>query len=148
MNAILIRAIASKSIMVLAVITLVAGGVAAKPATRGSFDLTSEVRWAGNLLAPGHYTFTLDTIGNPYIITLHRGDDRAVFVMPVGISTNKVYGSSVLVLVGTNSGDAVRTLRLANLDLTLSFSVPRGNGGEEARKGNSTMKEVAVRAER
>jgi hypothetical protein len=143
-----IQAVAAKAmILILAVAVMAGAALAAPPAWKGSFTLTQETRWATAVLTPGHYTFTLNGVpgSSQLIITVHRGDDRAIFVMPVGQSIDKVHGQSALILTGASAGSAVRELRLAEIDLTLSFAVPR-SAMEEAK--NSSPKEVAVAAEK
>jgi hypothetical protein len=105
---------------------LTANLASAQEAYRGKFTLPFEARWGQVVLPAGEYSFTLDhgTVGG--IVSVREETGRAVgYVQTEGIYDRQTFDHSELVLVRSGENYAIRALRLADLGLTLEYSVPK-----------------------
>jgi hypothetical protein len=78
------------------------------------------------VLSPGEYSFTLDhgVVGG--VVSIRREDRHAVgFVPTQAIYTRQTVDQSELILVRSGGAYVVRALRMADLGLTLEYSVPK-----------------------
>lgn len=112
------------------VLAIAAMGASAIPAhaqsTTGKFTLAHKVRWAGAVLPPGDYTFSLDSQNSPARILVREvSGSTAAFLLPQGMSEDKLGGASSLVLHEEGGESIVSSLRLANLGVALQFASPK-----------------------
>jgi hypothetical protein len=95
---------------------------------RGVFKLSRDVHWQDHFLRTGDYTFTLKTIGQPFLVLRGvngTGTDAVVLVRDFG--TPRFDEGSRLVLVSRNGESFVSSMELPNHDMTLNFNVPSEN---------------------
>ena len=94
--------------------------------TRGTFSLAHKVRWAGAVLPPGDYTFSLDSQDSPARIVVRQvSGSTAAILLPQGMSEDKLGGVSSLVLHKEGGELVVSSLRLTNLGVALQFGSPK-----------------------
>jgi hypothetical protein len=92
----------------------------------GRFTLPFQARWGQVVLSPGEYSFTLDhgVVGGK--VTIWREGKQGVgFVPTQAIYTGQTVDHSELILVRSGGTYAVRAVRMAELGLTLEYSVPK-----------------------
>ena len=100
--------------------------VNAQEAYRGRFTLPVEARWGHVVLPPGDYSFTLDEATVAGIVTIREGTGRAVgVILNQGTREQQSFDVSELILVRSGGSYAIRALRLADLGMTLEYSVPK-----------------------
>lgn len=93
---------------------------------RGRFTLPVEARWGQIVLPPGEYSFTLDHGTVSGIVSVREETGRAVgYVRSEGISDLQTFDRSELVLVRSGENYTIRALRLADLGITIEYSVPK-----------------------
>ncbi len=97
----------------------------ARGAYNGRFTLSVEARWGQMVLPPGDYSFTLDHATNMGIVTIWRGTKAVDMILNQGSYDNQTFDRSELILVRSGGNYTIRALRLAELGLTLQFSVPK-----------------------
>jgi hypothetical protein len=97
-------------------------------AYNGKFTLSVEARWGQMVLPPGDYSFTLDRATNLGIVTIWRGSKPVEMVLNQGSFDSQTLDRSELILVRSGGNYTIRALRLAELGLTLQFSVPKTGG--------------------
>jgi len=96
----------------------------AQDAYRGKFTLPFEAHWAGATLPAGEYTISLQDAVAPYLLRV-RGEGKTAAVWARGVTDQPVANGSALTITGTGAGEAITGLRVAELGLTLSYSVPK-----------------------
>jgi hypothetical protein len=114
-------------VLVLAVAAMGASAIPtyAQSAT-GTFTLAHKVRWAGAVLPPGDYTFSLESQNSPARILVRQVSGSTVaLVLPQAVSEDKVGGASSLVLYKEGGESVVSSLRLVNLGIALQFASPK-----------------------
>jgi len=100
--------------------------VNAQEVYRGSFTLPVEARWGNVVLSPGEYSFTLDNGTISGIVSVRGETGRAVgYLRSEGISDRQSFDRSELVLVRSGENYTIRALRLADLGITMEYSVPK-----------------------
>ncbi len=122
-----IRRFSFLKVLILAVAAMGASAIPtyAQSAT-GTFTLAHKVRWASAVLPPGDYTFSLESQNSPARILVRQVSGSTVaFVLPQGMSEDKVGGASSLVLYEEGGESVVSSLRLANLGIALQFASPK-----------------------
>ncbi len=93
---------------------------------QGTFTLPFTAQWGGMVLTPGQYTFILDSPSSPGVITVRREDHRGVgMVFANGHDVRRKIARSELVAVATGETYRVRALRLAEVGMTLDFTIPK-----------------------
>ena len=122
-----IRRFSLSKVLLLAIAAM---GTSAIPAhaqtTTGTFSLTHKVLWAGAVLPPGDYAFSLDTQSLPARITVRQVDGPMVaIILPQTISKDDFVGASSLVLHQEGGESVVSTLRLKNIGMALEFASPK-----------------------
>jgi hypothetical protein len=92
---------------------------------QGAFSLPFAVQWGGAVLPPGDYSFTLEHSPAGATVTV-RGTAGVVTqaLMCQGGSVGIKGKRSELVLVRNEGQRRIRTLRLADADLVLEYSLP------------------------
>jgi len=112
------------------VLTIAVTGASAIPAhaqtTTGTFSLAHKVRWAGAVLPPGDYAFSLDSQDSPARITVRQvGGSMVAMLLPQSISDDNLMGASSLVLHEEGGESVVSTLRLKSIGVALQFATPK-----------------------
>ena len=94
--------------------------------SEGKFTLPCETHWGTTLLPAGDYTFTLDSSPAGYILVLRDAARlRVNIIVNHGVSDHQTMARSELILVRTGGSYRIRALRLAPLELTLEYSIPK-----------------------
>ena len=114
-------------VMVAGALILCAGLASAKDAA-GKFTLTSEARWGDVVLAPGLYSFRINSTSQGRILTLLNEENRhAVGIVMAQSDENQIFSEkSDLVLVHNGGKAFVRALELKDLGMTFYYSLPKG----------------------
>ena len=122
-----IRRFSLSIVLVLAIAAIGASAIPAHAQTvTGSFSLVHRVRWAGAVLPPGDYTFSLDSQDSPSRITVRQvGGSIVAMLLPLSISADKPTDASSLVLHKEGGESVVGTLRLKDIGMALQFASPK-----------------------
>jgi hypothetical protein len=95
-------------------------------AVTGTFSLAHKVRWAGAVLPPGNYAFSLDSQDSPVRITVRQvGGSIVAMLLPQSTSNDELTGASSLVLHEEGGESVVSALRLKSIGLALQFGSPK-----------------------
>jgi hypothetical protein len=97
---------------------------ASAQAVKGSFTLPNEVRWQGNTLPAGDYTFEMKSTAVPSTITLN-GPDGCAFIMALVANGDDSKGKSALIIERRGYHSFVRELYLAQIGVRLRYHVPK-----------------------
>lgn len=113
-------------------------GASAAPAyaqsAGGKFTLAHETRWGRTVLAPGDYTFSLQSPSFPAQVIVRGAAGTMAFVMPWLVSSEQLTDSSRLELSRSPSGESfVSALYLGDLGLSLHYSAPKAQASETAK---------------
>jgi hypothetical protein len=87
--------------------------------------LSVEARWGNVVLPPGDYSFTLDHPTSSGRVTIWRGNEAVEMIVNQATSDRQTLDRSELILVRSGGNYTIRALRLADLGLTLEYSVPK-----------------------
>ncbi|MGH9351584.1 MAG: hypothetical protein ACRD2G_05410 [Terriglobia bacterium] len=98
----------------------------------GKFTLPEQVRWDQVVLPAGNYTFTMDSVSAPFIITL-CGQGQTVMVHATGGYDTTSSPRSELFIVRSGTEAAVRSLTLGDLSLIIHYQAPKGEPPLEAQ---------------
>ena len=122
-----IRRFSFFKVLVLAVAATVFSAIPAHAqTTAGTFSLAHKVRWAGAVLPPGSYGFSVDFQNSPARITLRQLDGAMVAILlPQVISEDNLIGTSSLVLQDKGGESVVSALRLKDIGVALQFAAPK-----------------------
>jgi hypothetical protein len=113
-------------------------------AYKGSFTLPFEARWGNVVLSPGEYSFTVDHGTVAGKVTLRAETGRALgFVMNEAVYDRQTFDRSELVLVLSGGNYIVRAVRMADLGVTLEYSVP-GTGKQQIVQGPQLLERIPV----
>ena len=138
------RFLAFAVIGLVAIGTIVSRTAAQSSSAQGSFTLPYEVNWKGVVLPAGDYTFSLESRALPAMVTV-RGPNGGAFIMATALANNKTDERSSLTVEERGSTRFVRELNLAELDLSISYSMPKiPNSEKELAKGPATIEHVLV----
>ncbi len=95
-------------------------------AATGTFSLAHKVRWAGAVLPPGDYEFSVDSQDSPPRVTVRQvGGSMVAILLPQSISDDELMGASSLVLHQQGGESVVNTLRLKSIGVALEFASPK-----------------------
>jgi hypothetical protein len=132
--------------MTLATLVLLSapGLVKAQNAYQGKFTLPFEAHWAGATLPAGDYTITLPQAVSPYQLYV-RGEGKAAIISTVGVVDQAVSNDSALTLSKVGGGEAVTSLRAAELGLTFSYAIPKSLTAPQAEIKTVARVNVPVR---
>ncbi len=128
-------------ILLLAAAVLVVASAIAKAETYvGMFSLPMEVHWRDLVLAPGDYTFKLDTGGPLQRVTI-EGKQGRQYVYPSGWSDQKFGGRSALIVLRNGGGAFVQELQieLKTLHADSKSASPRVYGSVSGNIGNGLI---------
>lgn len=132
-----IRRFSLSKVLLLAIAAMSASAIPAHAQnTAGTFSLAHKVLWAGAVLPPGDYAFSLDTQSSPARISVRHVDGPIVgILLPQAISDDDFVGASSLVLHQEGGESVVSTLHLKNVGLALEFASPKATPAETAGLG-------------
>jgi hypothetical protein len=122
-----IRRFSLSKVLLLATVAMGASAIPAHAqTTTGTFSLVHKVRWAGAVLPPGDYAFSLSSHDLPARITVRQiGGPIVAMLLPLTVSEDDFVGSSSLVLHQEGGESFVSMLRLKNVGMALEFASPR-----------------------
>ena len=122
-----IRRFSLSKVLLLAIVAMGASAIPAQAqTTTGTFSLDHKVRWAGAVLPPGDYTFSLSSHDLPPRVTVRQvGGPVVAMLLPQTVSEDDYVGSSSLVLRQEGGESFVSVLRLKNVGMALEFASPR-----------------------
>ncbi len=117
-----------KSVKIL-LLAVLAVGFGASQATgqevAGKFTLPFEARWGKAVLPPGEYTFPLELGGRPYLARIRHNSEGVAFVPADSMQSHEALpGRSALVAVRSRGKYRIRTLRLADPGVVLTYAFP------------------------
>jgi len=104
---------------------LTASVASAQEVSKGRFTLSVEARWGNVVLPPGDYSFTLDHATSNGRVTIWHGTEAVEMIVNQATSDRQTLDRSELILVRSGGNYTIRALRLADLGLTLEYSVPK-----------------------
>ena len=124
------KSIRTLSLFKVLLLAIAAMGTAEIPAhaqnTTGSFTLAHKVLWAGAVLPPGSYTFSVDSQAWPSRVTVRQvGGSMVAILLPQVTSDDKAVRASSLVLHEENGESVVSALRLKPIGVALEFASPK-----------------------
>jgi hypothetical protein len=135
-------------ILAIAAFALIAATVSAMPASaqaafKGSFTLTSDVRWGQASLPAGDYTFTLQSSAIPARIVV-IGANGSQFVLTSSMDVKSIDAPSNLQVVRRNGESRINRLYLADLHLVLNYHEGSKSKDKELAMGPVTTERVLV----
>jgi hypothetical protein len=135
-------------ILAVAALGLIAATVSAMPASaqaafKGSFTLTSDVRWGQANLPAGDYTFTLESNAMPARIVV-RGANGSQFVLTSSRNLKSIDAPSNLQIVRRNGESRVSQLYFADLHMILNYQEGSKSKDKELAMGPVTTEQVLV----
>ena len=105
----------------------------------GTFKLPKEARWGMMDLAPGEYSFSVDTSGSGRTVTIRSLDSGwSGMVMSVSLSQAAAAKGSSLQLATSEEGFYVKTLNLGGVGYSLEFAAPKSGKPMQLVKSNPT----------
>ena len=121
-----IRRFSLSQVLLLATVAVCASAIPANAqTTTGTFSLAHKVRWAGAVLPPGAYTFSLSSYDLPARVTVRQIDGPVVaMLLPQSVSEDDNVGPSSLLLRQEGGESFVSTMRLKNVGMALEFASP------------------------
>ncbi|MGD0222583.1 MAG: hypothetical protein ABSF71_09600 [Terriglobia bacterium] len=116
--------------VVLALLTTCIGASLASAQTAaGKFSLPFEVRWGQAVIAPGNYSFTVNSSGSsPANTVFVRGENGSPCMIVPLAHDYSFSGKNELIVERQGDRGTIRTLRLADVGLVLFFPAPRTEG--------------------
>ena len=120
-----------------------ANTAAAQARYKGKFTLPNEVRWQGQVMPAGDYTFSLDSIARPATLRL-QGPTGGIFIPTVSISDKFAGEKSSLRIVRRGGIRFVEELYLAGLNVHLRYSVPKAPKEELLAQGPAAEEYVLI----
>jgi hypothetical protein len=126
----------------LAAVCASAAPASAQLACKGNFTLSHEVRWQGATLPAGDYTFEMQSVATPSLITI-KGPDGARYITAL-VADQKVSDRSMLIVENRGSRSTVSELRLSPLGITLRYAVPKAPKNVELAQGPVTKEQILV----
>jgi hypothetical protein len=113
------------------------------PAVAGKFTLSSEVRWQGEVLPAGDYSFTMQSAAVPTEILL-RGPNGAHFILSGSRSEDLTTQQSSLTIVRRGDSSYVREISLAPVGARFTYGVPKIPKGQLLAQGPATTQRVLI----
>ncbi|MGO9273617.1 MAG: hypothetical protein ACLQOO_25830 [Terriglobia bacterium] len=99
---------------------------------KGQFTLPFEARWGRATLPAGDYSFTLNSAGQPSIITIGQGNRSVAMVMAQSTTDSDTSKASELTVTRSGGHARIRVLHLAELGTDLYYGAPKAEGREMA----------------
>jgi len=135
-------------ILAIAALGLIAVCASANPASaqdafKGSFTLTSDVRWGQASLPAGDYTFTLQSSAMPARIVV-KGANGSQFVITSSMDVKSIDAPSNLTVVRRNGESRINRLYLADLHLVLNYQERSKSQDKELAMGPVSTEQVLI----
>jgi len=135
-------------ILAIATLGLIAVCASANPASaqdafKGSFTLTSDVRWGQASLPAGDYTFTLQSSAMPARIVV-KGANGSQFVITSSMDVKSIDAPSNLTVVRRNGESRINRLYLADLHLVLNYQERSKSKDKELAMGPVSTEQVLI----
>ena len=135
-------------ILAIAALGLIAVCASANPASaqdafKGSFTLTSDVRWGQASLPAGDYTFTLQSSAMPARIVV-KGANGSQFVITSSMDVKSIDAPSNLQVVRRNGESRINRLYLADLHLVLNYQERSKSKDKELAMGPVSTEQVLI----
>ena len=135
-------------ILAIAALGLIAVCASANPASaqdafKGSFTLTSDVRWGQASLPAGDYTFTLESRAMPARIVV-SGANGSQFVITSLMDVKSIDAPSNLQVVRRNGESRINRLYLADLHLVLNYQERSKSQDKELAMGPVSTEQVLI----
>ncbi|HXT77096.1 MAG TPA: hypothetical protein VN780_12455 [Candidatus Eisenbacteria bacterium] len=135
-------------ILAIAALGLIAVCASANPASaqdafKGSFTLTSDVRWGQASLPAGDYTFTLQSSAMPARIVV-KGANGSQFVITSSMDVKSIDAPSNLTVVRRNGESRINRLYLADLHLVLNYQERSKSKDKELAMGPVSTEQVLI----
>ena len=93
---------------------------------RGNFKLKAETHWGQLLLAPGAYSFTVDSYTSGTLVTIHSTESKwSGMAMAESISDTGLNQGMKLVLENSSAGIYVKALCLGESGITFNYAIPK-----------------------
>lgn len=106
---------------------------------RGNFKLKAETHWGKLLLAPGVYSFTMDSDTSGTLVTIHsKANQWSGMAMAESISDTGYKQGMKLVLENSNDGVYVKALCLGENGITLNYAIPKASKFARLTKAPAT----------
>ena len=120
-----------------------ANPASAQDAFKGSFTLTSDVRWGQASLPAGDYTFTLQSSAMPARIVV-KGANGSQFVITSSMDVKSIDAPSNLTVVRRNGESRINRLYLADLHLVLNYQERSKSKDKELAMGPVSTEQVLI----
>jgi hypothetical protein len=120
-----------------------AGPAAAQSACKGNFKLSNDIRWNGNVLPAGEYSFVLESATVPALIVL-RGPKGSQILMSVGQTRSKDGKQSFMAIERRHGSGYVRELYLAPIGVHFFYNVPKAPKEELLAQETPTTERVLI----
>jgi hypothetical protein len=135
-------------ILAITALGLIAVCASANPASaqgvfKGSFTLTSDVRWGQANLPAGDYTFTLASSAMPARIVV-TGANGSQFVITSSTDVKSIDAPSNLKIVRHNGESRINQLYLADLHLVLNYQEGSKSKDKELAMGPVSTEQVLI----
>ncbi len=129
------RKFACTAVLTLGALSLMPSPAAAQTAN-GSFTLSHDVHWQNAVVPAGTYRFSLEPKGPSGVLMLRNlgGAHEGFMILVNNVGRSRPSDLDRLVLESRAGKSFVRSMELANFDMTLQFTVP----------SDSTKKELAL----
>jgi hypothetical protein len=115
----------------------------AQDAYRGTFTLPQEVKWQGNTLPAGTYSFALASAAVPARIIV-RGSTGTKFILTSSTSQDRSTGPSVMTLARRHGALYVQDIFVHELDMDLHFAAPKSEESRQLARGTIETEQILV----
>jgi hypothetical protein len=126
----------------LAVVCANATPASAQTACRGHFTLSHEVRWQNATLPAGDYTFEMQSVATPSLITV-KGPNGSQFITAT-VADEKNIEQSMLIVENRGGRSTVAELRLSAIGRSFRYAVPKAPKEAEVAQGPATSEQILV----
>jgi hypothetical protein len=125
-----------------AVVCANATPASAQVACQGRFTLSHEVRWQNATLPPGDYTFEMQSVATPSLITV-KGPNGSQFITAI-VADEKDIEQSMLIVENRGGRSTVSELRLSAIGRSFRYAVPKAPKEAEVAQGPATSEQILV----
>jgi hypothetical protein len=115
----------------------------AQNAYGGTFTLPQEVKWQGNTLVAGTYSFTVASTAVPARIMV-KGPTGSTIILTSTTSQDRSDGPSVMTLQRRHGALYVQDLFLHELDMHLRFAAPKRDKARELAQGPVETQQILM----
>ena len=115
----------------------------AQDAYRGTFTLPQEVKWQGNTLPAGTYSFALASTVVPARLIV-KGPTGSQVILTSATSEDRSAKPSVLTLERSHGALYVQDIFLQELDMHLRFTAPKREEPRELAQGTIETEQILV----